>query len=492
MKKSIAILFIIFALTACASQQTIPPKKTDNLPQINLPVAPQKETENNLTLSNLKPIFKKLSPIEKEKISISVINEDFEKILALIARTADLNLIIDNDIKKELPEEQKFITINLNNVTLKNALDVITRLTGTTYKIKDGIIYVKLYDEKLFDLNFLTTVRKVNYNIGGDVLGGNQDNQNTSNPLKGEIELSGNSKENDIFSIIEKNIKNLLSKNGKYILNKYTGTLYVRDKAENLRRISNFINKVKEKYSKQVLIEAEIIEVNLNKNYQLGINWQNILQNDLKNTLHLSSTTSFLWNNSGAFTFTLTGNPYFNIIVNAIEKYGQVKIVSNPRIRTLHGQPAFIGVGKSIAYIKEITKETTSSEGITTASTNIETSSIFDGLAFKVTPYIDDKNNILLSIVPIKSDIISLEKSKIADYEITLPEISLRETSTVVKTKNNDLIVISGLIMNKNEKNNNSVPVISNIPIIGNIFKSKEESSSKVELIILIKASIIK
>ncbi|OAG28620.1 hypothetical protein [Thermodesulfatator autotrophicus] len=501
MKKIITFILLGFILTSCASSSNYNNSNIENY-TLHIPEITSNGSQKNISQEKtnkkeeieFKPKFKELSPLEKERINISVVNEDFEKILFIIAKAAGLNLIINDDIKKELPEEKRLITINLNQVTLKTALDIITNLTETTYKIKNGIIYISLYEEKFFDLNFLTSIRSSNYELGGDVLG-NEDQkteEDITTPLKGKIEIKGNTERKNIFDTIKNNIEKLLSKNGQYTLNEYTGTLYIRDKAKNIKTVSSFIKRIKEKYSKQVLIEAKIIEVNLEKKYQLGIRWENILRNNLKDTLHLSSSSSFFWNNSQSFILNLTGNPYFDIILEAIKKYGQIKIISNPRIRTIHGQPAFIGVGKSIAYIKEIKRETTASEGITTVETTIETSSVFDGLIFKVIPYLDKDDNILLSIIPIKSDITKLNTSTIDDYQITLPEINLRETSTVIKTRNNDLIIISGLIMNKEEKNNYSVPIISKAPIIGNLFKSREDLSSKVELVILLKVNLIK
>ena len=150
-----------------------------------------------------------------------------------------------------------------------------------------------------------------------------------------------------------------------------------------------------------------------------------------------------------------------------------------------------IGVGTSISYVREVDKTTTAYEGVTTVETTVDTSAVFDGLIFQVTPFINEDNTITLSIVPIKSDVAQLKTVKFEDYEITLPEINVRETSTVIKIKQSDLVVISGLISEKKRFDQKNVQGLSKVPLLGNLFKNSADHSERVELIILLKAKII-
>jgi len=490
---------IIFILSSCAT----PPKERLNTEKINedfinnskLKYHYQEEKE----LENIKLNFIELSPLDRKKVSISVKDQDYKELLFFIAKEAGINIVFEKDIDKYIPKEEKYLTLELKNLTLREALETILGILNLDYEIDNGILKIIATQERFFHLDFLPYLRSSKFDLGGDVLGSQtnrqttQDNEEIITPLKGNIETSGkiNDQHLDIYALLEKNIKNLLSKEGKYTLNRYSGTLYVKDRCKNVKNIEKFINFLKEKYQKQVLIEAKILEVNLNKSSKLGINWDLILKNDLKDTAYISNRSSFLWDNSETFLINFKVEPYFNSILNAISKQGTLKIISNPRIRVMHGQPALIGVGKSISYIREVDRETTAYEGVTTVETTVDTSAVFDGLLFEVTPFINNDNTITLHIVPIKSDVIELKNVKFEDYEITLPQINLRETSTVIRTKENDLIVISGLIMNKKSEINYNVPKISKIPIIGNIFKSKEKEDEKVELIILLKTKII-
>jgi len=499
--KKCFVLFLAIFLTSCASTNRKKINDSGNnfdFPERQIALTQENLAEKRNEKLTIEPAFINLSPLDIQKISISVKDQNYKELLYYIAKEAHINLIIQPNIEKYIPDEYKFLTLELKNVTLRQALEAITNMLELDFKIENGILKIVALDEKIFHLDFLPYIRNSKFDIGGDVLGSQYQSQDTNQeniitPLKGNIEVSGNinNKTLDIYSILEENIKKLLSPEGIFTLNRYSGILYVKDRVKNLKKIEKFIEKIKQKYEKQVLIEAKILEVGLNKNYELGINWQAIFKNDLKDTAYLSSAASFLWENSNTFVLNFKVDPYFDSIIKSIKKQGKLKVISNPRIRVIHGQPAIIGVGKSIAYIREVDRETTAYEGVTTVETTVETSAVFDGLLFEVTPFINSDNSITLHIIPIKSDIVELKNVKFENYEITLPIINLRETSTIIKAKEHDLIIISGLIMEKSSSSEYSVPKFKKIPIIGNIFKSNTKSKERVELIILLKTKII-
>jgi len=492
-KKYIFSLLTIFLLVGCATHQ--PSRKGVAMNSLSLPPPPPPAEKR---LAELRPVFKTLSPLEKKNISLSVHQEDFRQILQIIAQEAGLDLIIRPEVLQVLSPEERLVTMEFHEISLKEALEALLQALGLGYEIRTGILYIEAYQERLFDLSFLFGIRGTNFYLGGDVLGGQNSNgsgqQDIVNPLKGSFELSGGSGQEDLdpYKVLDKNLKNLLSEEGEMSLNPLTGTLWVRDRVPYVKRVENFVKDLESRYRHQVVIEAKILEVSLSHEHELGINWQAILQNDLKDTVYVSSTASFLWENSEAFVLHFSASPYFDAILRAIETYGRVNTVSNPRLRVLHAQPALIGVGRSISYIKEIDRQITSGDNITTVETDVETSSVFDGLLFGVVPYIANNGEVTLHIVPIKSEVEELRSVSIGDnLVITLPQVNLRETSTVIRVKPNDLVVIGGLIMNRRENREQRVPIMSNIPGLGNFFRSQTKAQQKVELVILLRARLI-
>ncbi len=473
----------------------------------------QDETKNTLSLQKSKQILSSKSsnnydPILDKKISSFVFaHENYKTILKFIADQLNLNLIISKDVNDVVSSEKSYLTLSFHNLTVRQILAAISEILGISFKIKNGILFVDAYEQRIYDLGFLTTLRASSFDLGGDVLGGNMVNSvgstasSTSgyaseivNPLKGNFELKGKSKNNvtDIYKSLELNIKSLLSKRGTYTLNPYTGTLFVRDYVRNIREISQFIANLKRRYARQVLIEAKIIEVELSKEHQMGINWHLLFNNNLKDNLNMSAQSNFFWNGQQSFILQLTGSPYFDVIINALETFGHVRIISNPRLRVIHAQPAMISVGRSIAYIKEIQKQFTSSDNLTTVETNVQTSAVFDGLLFGVTPYIDNDNSITLHLIPITSNVISLQEKQFGDnYAVTLPQINLRETSTVIRVRNNSLVVIGGLILNRETSNVQGIPVLSSLPGLGRLFTHRVKNYNKVELVILLRVRLV-
>ncbi len=501
-------IVIVFSLSSCASSS----KSVHDVPQKS-PLFfsnSQKTFSKFSSLNKIKPVFKKVSPLDTKVVSLSVKNENFRNILQMIAQESGLNLVISKDVDKVISNKNALITAEFHQFSLRDLLDAITESLGLHYEINHGVLYIKAFEERIFDLGFLTSLRGTKFDLGGDVLGGSiasgvgvssgtsyssgYTSGEIMNPLKGNFQLTGESKVevNDIYKSLEKNIKSFLSKDGIYTINPFTGTLFVRDYSPNVKIIAEFINNLRNRYQRQVLIEAKIIELELSKQYQFGINWQSILNNDLKDTLYLESQSSFFWGDSQTFLFQLTGSPYFDIILQALESYGHIKIISNPRLRVMHGQPALISVGRSISYIKEIDRQFTSSENVSTVETKVQTSAVFDGLLFGVTPYIDNNGDITLHIIPIKSDIVELQEVKVGEnYTVTLPQVNLRETSTVIRVHPNDLVIIGGLILDSSSVHEHYVPGLGRIPGIGRLFRHTNQDSNKVELIILLKVSLI-
>ncbi|HHS48966.1 MAG TPA: hypothetical protein ENM99_03800, partial [Desulfurella acetivorans] len=327
-------------------------------------------------------------------------------------------------------------------------------------------------------------------------------------------------------------LKAMLSKQGKYSLDPSIGLLVVRDKEKNLNLISKYIQNLKSHYNSQVLLEVKIVEVNLNDSSSYGINWnallraangrftvQQNLSNIPENSLNvLTSSSNYPQQISGqtfpfnpgifgtappvatnesnmptgiAATFN-TNN--FGVLLNALAQYGNVKIISNPRILVTNGQPALISVGKSISYVQSVQVTTTTvAGGTSTTQPTVNLNSVFDGVMLGVIPYINNSTNVVnLSITPIKSTLLSLTPTTIGQNSYTLPQVNLEEATTQISAKSDQMIVIGGLISKQINKSNTRVPLLGDIPIVGNLFKQSNESISNAELVILIKPVILK
>lgn len=486
MRKIVFLVLVLFLVTSCVANKNIKTEKPTVVPP------PPKEE-----VLLLKPIIKKISPLDNKYFTLSAKGIDYKIVLYEIAKDAGLNLIIKGDADSVVPENAHSLTVNFIDLPLRQTLNILTKSNNLFYEVKENVLYIKGYSTIVFHLGFVSHIRSSTLNVGGDVLGGIA-TENVTNPLSGNYALKGSVKEDatDIYKQVENGIKTFLSENGKYSLDKLTGTLVVYDQRKNLDRISTYIDNVTKAYGRQVLIETRIVEVSLNKDNELGVDWQAMGHKILnrKFELNMSQTLAL-----SSYTFSVgvagirSGVTGDKVLLTALSTCGKVHIISNPRVRALNGQPALISVGKSVSYIKklEYETETTAGGGITTTKPTVEISSIFDGILLGVTPYIGKDGNILLSITPIKSDIESLKEVKIGDNVYTLPYVNLRETSTVVKVKSGDIVILSGLIGKKEGKNESKIPLLGDIPVVGNAFKQQTKTVHNIELVIFIKPRII-
>jgi MSHA biogenesis protein MshL len=159
----------------------------------------------------------------------------------------------------------------------------------------------------------------------------------------------------------------------------------------------------------------------------------------------------------------------------------------------MNGQPAMISVGQSVSYLRKFEIIVDQQQGFRSETPNAEIASIFNGVLLGVTPVIDDNGFVSLNMVPIKSDIISLQQKELSDGNYyTFPIVNLREASTTVRAHSGDLVILGGLIEDRVEKQSSGLPFLSRLPgFLSLPFGVKEDHHRKVELVIILKIDVL-
>jgi MSHA type pilus biogenesis protein MshL len=432
------------------------------------------------------PVMPVYNPLEDHMVSFSMINEDLKAILYSLSQSVGMNLIIDPDVSLE----KKSLTLNFQNVSAATVLKEILNSYDLYYEIQGNVIRILPFKEQMFSLDFLDTKINTNFNVGGDVLGASTE---TSSGLKGKFELSGQAaKQGNDYDVVEQMISRIMSKNGKYTLNRLSGSLYVKDTPAVIRSISKLVNHFKAMLSRQILIEARIIEVGLSDKYKYGIDWS-VLRDTAAS---LTAKTSVAWSLGNGLVFSHANNEFtIDAAMDALNTFGKEKVVSDPSIRVKHGKPALISVGTSFTYKKRVqtTREVTT--GTDRQITDVDVSSVFDGLILGVIPFIGENQRITLLINPINSSVNrdSLVPKSVGsgDQEISLPEVRIKEMSTTIELSSGDVVVLGGLIDDVQTTENNGVPILSSIPIIGHLFKSQTKDMESRELVIILSVKLV-
>jgi len=437
----------------------------------------------------IEPIMPVYDPLKEHIVSFSMINEDLKMVLYSLSRETGINLIID----PEIDTQKKLMTLNFEKVPASTVLEEVLNTFDLYYKVEDNIIRVMPFQEHMFRLNFLDTTLKNSFSVGGDVLGAGDAETNTG--LDGKIELSGEGgKIGNPYDAIEEMVKQVVSeegKGGKYSLNRMSGSLYVKDTPATIRAVSKLITHFKQMMSRQILIEARIIEVNLSDEYQYGVDWSVLRGEDL-GEVEINSAD---WSLGNGLSLTGVNNEFtITAAVNALNTFGDAKVISNPTIRSKHGKPSLISVGTSFSYKKSVKTEDRALGDEIRRETDIEVSTVFDGLILGVVPFIEEGGKISLIVNPIKSNVDreSLQLEDVGDGQsISLPEVHIKEISTTIMLNDKDVIILGGLIDKRQTTATKGFPILSSIPGVGYLFKNEYQADEISELIIILSVSLI-
>ncbi|RME67178.1 MAG: hypothetical protein D6778_03625, partial [Nitrospirae bacterium] len=345
-------------------------------------------------------------PPLKGQVTISVTNAPLSVVLKGIAESAGLNLVLERGVNPQSP-----VTVNLEKVSTKDAIETIISATDYFYEIKNNILYIKALKTEVFEFGHINVVNSYSVNIGGDILGGTSQ---VSGNIAGNINLSGKTttEGTDLWASVEENIKAILASEPlvsglkpSYSINRMTGTIVVTATKPLLKKVRVYLDTLKKVLKRQVIIEARIVEVSLSKGQKYGIDWSAISK-------HLNVTTQNFTNvvsSTGPNIEIQVLATDFTSLIRALEETGKVNVLSNPRVSLMNGQTAMLTVGRSTGIISKV--ETTQSTGGTTSGQTtftVETTNILSGIMLGIAPFVHPNGDVSITITPIVSDLVDL------------------------------------------------------------------------------------
>jgi MSHA biogenesis protein MshL len=281
----------------------------------------------------------------------------------------------------------------------------------------------------------------------------------------------------------------------RVVLNKQTGIVVVRANPSQMREVEKLISSTQGQISRQVVIEAKVLEVVLNDSHQDGINWADVLHNGqyalMSSVVGLPALAAL--NPQSAFTIPITFGD-FGTFVELLEGQGKTNILSSPRISSLNNQKAVIKVGQDEYFITNVSSNNLLSSSASTVTQDITWTPFFSGVALDVTPQIADSSNVTLHIHPSVTRVSQEDRTFEINGENNSIPMALnvvRESDSVVHAQNGQIIVIGGLMDNEYQENKTGISLLAGIPYLGNAFRENKGSGLKRELVILLKPTII-
>jgi len=460
-----------------------------------------------------------------ETYTVVVNQVPIRELLFSMARDADLNLDIDSDITGS-------ITMNAIDQTLPKILDrieaqadIVYFLEGDTLKVKADKPYLHVYHIDYLNIerssggkvSISTEIGATSTNVQSPGSSGGTGGSGGSGDNKASSEVENESL-NTFWSTIAGNIGAILDEDVKagggastrtsnnIIVNRESGIIAVRATGKQHKQIKNFVDQVVGNVQRQVLIEATIAEVRLSDSYQAGIDWSLVSETAIVGgspVVTKGGVQDVIGGNLGSSPFfqlatagTINGNP-LNITLKALETFGDVKVLSSPKVMALNNQTAILKVVDNEVYFS-LDVNVVPASNIQAAQTTVETTinTVPVGLVMAVTPYIDEEEEVTLNVRPTISRIIRYVEDPnplLAEQDVVseIPVIQTREIETMLTIENSETAVIGGLMQDQINKENRGVPFLSSLPLLGALFSYTEEEYVKSELVIFIRPVVM-
>lgn len=480
--------------TSGVSQKPSPPLETPKVRAVEPSIPRERPPEKMPELV--------ISQVEEEKkvpekiFSLTLRDANIREVLFSLSQQVDYNVIVD-------PEVSGRTTVDLKSVTLEEALDSLLTPLNLEYKIEKKFIRVtsRKLETRIFRLNYITTKRTGTDTLSattggaragraGAVGGGGAGAAGGGGGVGGGSDIEVESEdEADLWEEIEDGLKDLISAQGKFVINKVAGTIMVTDLRSNLNQVAAFLEEVEGSIQRQVFIQAKILEVVLSEKYQYGINWSTVIktslfrESDIAINQRLATGLNF-------FQVNRTGED-FTSLMDAISIQGDVNILSSPQVSVLNNQTAVITVGTQDVFFtrqQAIPTAILAPQQLPSQVVAVTPQFITVGVVLYVTPQISKDGRITMTIHPSISERTGTATSPDG---ITVPIVDVRETNTVVSVENGQTIIMAGLMQDKAIKNQTSVPLLGNIPLVGGFFKQSIQEKKKTELIIMLTPTIV-
>ena len=281
------------------------------------------------------------------------------------------------------------------------------------------------------------------------------------------------------------------------ISNPESGIITVRATSRQHEKVQEFLDRVMSNARRQVLIEATIVEVTLSDGYQQGIEWNRITSGtDYK--IERPTLTTNVPNAVPPFVFTYKKLNPLNLLatVDLLRSFGTVKVLSSPKLSVLNNQTATLKVTEDYVYFNVKSDTTTTANVGTTVGVTTTPQSVSVGFFMSLTAQISDGDTVTLNVRPSISSISELKRdpNPIIPKDIPnyIPQIRTREIESLMRIESGDIAVLGGLMEDRQDNKDGRVPGLGNIPLFGEIFNTRANSSSKSELVVLLRPTVIK
>jgi len=484
-----------------------------------------------------------------ERFNVALNNVPAQQFFNSIATGTRYNMLVS-------PEVTGTLSANLKDVTIFEALDAARELYGYDYKVDGNRIYIRplTIQTRMFKVNYLTgsrrgssnlrvsstsinTVSTASQNGQNGTSGGQAGNSQTQTGQPSGIQATQDdasnvkmTSETDFWGDLKAALEAIVGSGDdgrNVIISPQSGVVLVRALPAQLRAVDEYLKATRLAVERQVILEAKILEVQLDSGFQTGVNWAAFRQGGNSaggigviapgtNLVRRSASGGAVGQASGGDTgFTSTpgaslgsaanalGTMFglaiqtsnFSAMISFLESQGTVHVLSSPRIATLNNQKAVLKIGTDEFYVTGISTTTNSNVSGNTTTPNVTVQPFFSGVLLDVTPQIDEEGHVMLHVHPSVSSVTTINKSvdlgEAGSLNLPLAASSTSEMDSLVRGRNGEIVAIGGLMRQATTSDQSQLPGVGNLPVLGALFRNKDSVSQKRELVVLIKPTIV-
>ena len=497
----------------------------------------------------------KARPALEERFNVSFNNVPAQQFFRSIVAGTRYNMLVHPDVSGS-------ISANLKDVTLLETLEAVKEMYGYDYKIDGTRITIRplTMQTRMFHVNYLVAQRRGTSNLrvtstsvadmGNGNNGNNQNNQNSSNTNNNSgTNNSGNNgggsnlvqmertdvnttSVNDFWADLKAAVEAIVgSKEGgrSVVISPQSGVVVIRAMPDELRNVDMYLKATQLSVDRQVILEAKILEVELNDSFQSGINWASFasfrgshanrvsggmispganlapLPYDggqpavINNGKGLAASTGFSLSQAAEAAGSLFGFAFqtnnFAALITFLESQGTVHVLSSPRVAAMNNQKAVLKIGVDEFFVTGVTTNINNTTTGNTITPSVTLQPFFSGVVLDVTPQIDDKGNILLHVHPSVSQVTTVNKGvnlgTAGTLNLPLAASATSELDSIVRGQNGRVVAIGGLMRQASTGDVDQLPGADKIPVLGALFRNKNRVNQKRELVVLIKPTIV-
>ncbi len=545
--RRISLTGLVLMLGACAQAPMPPMQPSDTHLRVE-EAEPSGTVPPTVQISTVLPKPKPTSRPETYSVVVNAVK--VQELLFALARDARLNIDV-------LPGISGTITLNAIEQTLPQLLSRISRQVDMRWEL-DGPNLVVMPDSpylRSYRIDYVNMERAASGTVGvssqigsasGGAGGAGAAGAGSGNSSSTTV---ANTSNNKFWATLERNIRDLLRETDRIlpaggvpqaalaqapaaagapgaappaatapnitfreaasvIVNAESGVIVVRATSRQHEKIQEFLDQVLTSAKRQVLIEATIAEVQLNNQYQQGIDWN-------ATRMRGATTTTTILNSPG----TVTGLPstpgfpnLFSFAINSgniqgmlqlLESFGNVRVLSSPKLSVLNNQTALLRVVDNIVYFNvqvSIAAGNLNSNAVQAVNTTPVTVPV--GFVMNVTPQISADDTILLNVKPTTTRLVKFVADpnpvfvplpgQPAVPQNLIPQLRMREMESLIKVNNGQIAVLGGLIEDSVSDTEDTVPFFNSIPIVSWFFSSRNRNNTKTELVVFLRPVVVK